>query len=175
MKINKDVRVFDDIALNNKKGYNINDELRFSIIENKFLEKLDDFDYENKIDSFKKLWVNKRVYDVHLKKRLEEQVIKNEEDYLLKTFETLANYDLVLFFENLNNGGWDRIHYNKVDKWAVIITENGDILTSYSIYKNIKRVIEDNKEKKLILKKKERIINETRLQKRLKTILNRLR
>ena len=69
----------------------------------------------------------------------------------------------------------DRIHYNKVNKWAVIITENGDILTSYSIYKNIKRVIEDNKEKKLILKKKERIINETRLQKRLKTILNRLR
>ena len=77
-------------------------------------------------------------------------MIKNEEDYLLKTFETLANYDLVLFFENLNNGGWDRIHYNKVDKWAVIITENGDILTSYKIYQTLEEIIQSNEAKSKI-------------------------
>ena len=164
--------VFDDIALNNKKEYNINDELRFSIIENRFLEKLDDFDYENKIDSFKKLWVNKRVYDVHLKKRLEEQVIKNEEDYLLKTFETLFKSDLILDFENRNKNGWDRIHYNKVDKWAVIITENGNILTSYSLMDEIEEIIEKNEKINIILKRKR---NETRIKEKTKTILDRLK
>jgi len=142
--------------------------------EENILKRFESFNETEPIESFKRLWVNEKVYDNHLKKRLKENIIKDERDYLIKTFETLANYDLVLFFDNLNDGGWDRIHYNHQKEWAVIVGESGDILTSYEIYQTLEEIIQNNETKKIKLNEKKEIKNETKLQRRVKKILNRL-
>ena len=81
----------------------------------------------------------------------------------------------MLIFENLNDNGWNRIHYNKKDEWAVVVGENGDILTSYEIYQTLEEAIQNNEAKNIKLNQKKEIKNETELQGRIKTILNRFR
>jgi len=163
------IRRYVDIF--NGKLYNKNMEK----IEKRFLEKVSEFDENNPIESFKKLWVNEKVYKVHIKKRVKQEVIKDEKEYLIRTFKTLLDYDLVLEFKNLNKDGWNRIHYNKKDEWAVIIGENGDILTSYKKTEEIEETIKKNEERNLKLQKKEEIKDETKLKREIKSILDRLR
>ena len=143
-------------------------------IEKNFINKLNNFNADNPIKSFKDLWVSEKTYQKHLEKRFKEGIIRNEKDYLLKTFKTLSEYDLMLIFENLNDNGWNRIHYNKKDEWAVIIGENGDILTSYEKKEKIQEIIKKNEERNLKLRVNKSRKEENEITKKATSILNRL-
>jgi hypothetical protein len=120
-------------------------------IESKFIKNLIDFNFNSRdeaIANFNRLWNDIGSYSKHIKKRIRNQDIKDEFDYLIKSFEVLVytDYAYVEFYPNEELDIWDRIFYNKEQNWAVIIGENGKILTSYKIRDDIIKTLERHKE-----------------------------
>lgn len=121
----------------------------FEEIEHKFLHHLDDFCDDSMAEailSFSQLWTDMDAYTKHIKKRIRNQDIENEQAYLLKTFEVLA-YTQETYIESypLNQEIWDRVFYNHESQWAVILGGNGKILTSYKITGDIIKTLEQHK------------------------------
>ena len=128
-------------------GYNGRME-RYKKLENNFLQILDKFDASSRnsaIASFSKIWVSNEDYYKHLNKRLnKEGVVIDEHDYMQKTFNALNSKEV--FFEVYKDPDlWDRVFYSKDDKWAVVVAQNGKILTSYKIHSTIDETIEKHK------------------------------
>ena len=73
-----------------------------------------------------------------------EGTVVDEHDYLQKTFNALNSDET--FFEFYEAPDlWDRIFYAKEDNWAVIVAQNGKILTSYKIDSTIIDTLEKHK------------------------------
>lgn len=73
--------------------------------------------------------------------------IENEFEYLMVTFETLksSKYVYIEVFLDEMLDIWDRVFYHHENKWAVVIGENGKILTSYKIRDDIIETLEKHK------------------------------
>lgn len=108
--------------------------------EEEFLKVLKEFDVEKPEESFKKLWVDEKTYLQHLRKRLKFEEVKNWKDYLVKTFEALADYTDV-YYEQYSNS-WDRIYYDRKHKWMVVLTEHGHIISSMKVKETLKETFE---------------------------------
>jgi len=95
--------------------------------------------------SFSGLWYTLKDYNKHLNKRMnKEGTVVDEHDYLQKTFNALNSDET--FFEFYEAPDlWDRIFYAKEDNWAVIVAQNGKILTSYKIDSTIIDTLEKHK------------------------------
>jgi len=119
-----------------------NVEEKKKAIEEEFVKRLQTFDVKNPISSFKGLFVTEEVYGDHLNKRLGEGVIKDESDYIRKTFDTLA-YSTSAYYENYSKS-WDRILYDSKRKWMVVLTEGGYILSSMPVTKRLRKLFEDH-------------------------------
>ena len=122
---------------------------KFKIIESKFINNLQYFHTDTKgemISSFSNLWISKKDFYKHYNKRLhKENVIVDEYDYIQKTFNALASNEV--FFETYELPElWDRIFYAKDDNWAVVVAQNGKILTSYKIKSTINETLDKHKE-----------------------------
>ncbi len=101
---------------------------------------------EEAIGSFLLLWNDQKSYNKHLQKRLREDVIQSDFDYLLKTLEVLS-FSKAVYIESFPNQDiWERQFYNKEDSWAVVIGENGRILSSYQLRESIINRLEKHKE-----------------------------
>lgn len=119
-------------------------------IEEKFIENLNAFDFRSNDEAvvkFSSLWNDIGSYSKHIKKRMKHQDIKDELEYLMKTFEVLSSTDFayVEFYPNEKVDIWDRVFYNKQKDWAVVVGENGKILTSYKIRDDIIETLEKHK------------------------------
>ena len=101
--------------------------------EKNIIKKFQNFDEKNLIESFIKLWRSEKAYFIHIQKRLKYNHIKDEFDYLDKTIKCLSEcekIDIAIY----QNESWDNIYYQaKLNEWAVIFNENGDLMTSYQI------------------------------------------
>lgn len=119
---------------------------KYEIIENRFIKRLDAFDAENPVDTFENLWGNKKHYAKHLSKRLRDGDISSPYEYVKKTFATLAQK--TAYYEHYKQADvWDRVIYNQELKWAVIIGESGEILTSYKPSRGIIDLLATHKER----------------------------
>ena len=74
--------------------------------------------------------------------------IESEFEYLLNSFEVLSssNEAYIETYPRENSDIWDRVFYNRQKSWAVVIGENGKILTSYKIRDDIINTLEKHKE-----------------------------
>ncbi|SMC09210.1 hypothetical protein [Nitratiruptor tergarcus] len=102
--------------------------------ERNIISKFKDFDATSTlqaIKSFKKVWNSEQDYLKHIEKRLAEKTIRNEEEYLYKTIDCLANAETYVVAEYEQS--WDRIRYASFGNLAVVFNEYGTILTSYKI------------------------------------------
>jgi len=121
-------------------GYNGGME-KYTIIENKFIDSLENnFDTATKqsaIATFSSLWMGEKEYKKHLYKRINtEKSVKDEHDYIQKTFNSLNSKEV--YFEIYDAPDlWDRVFFSNEDKWAVVVAQNGKILTSYKINSTI--------------------------------------
>ena len=120
-------------------------------IEQKFIINLTNFNFNNRdeaVANFSSLWNDIGSYSKHIKKRMRNQDIEDEFDYLIKSFEVLASatYAYIEFYTNEDLDIWDRVFYDKENSWAVVIGENGKILTSYKISDDIIKTLEKHKE-----------------------------
>ena len=112
---------------------------------------------------------------LHLdKKRVRNGDVENEYEYLLRTFETLASYDYAYMevFSDKTLDIWDRVFYSKQNSWAVVLGENGKILTSYKIRDDIIDTLE--KHKKIFQSEYTRKVVSDEFSKRVTTIYERL-
>jgi len=128
-------------------GYNFDME-KYKQIESRFLNNLESLDISNKnaaIFSFSNLWYTPKDYNKHLDKRMnKEGTVVDEYDYLQKTFNALNSDET--FFELYEAPDlWDRIFYTKDDNWAVVVAQNGKILTSYRIDSTIIDTLDKHK------------------------------
>ncbi|WP_297431978.1 hypothetical protein [Sulfurimonas sp.] len=122
---------------------------KYKKVENNFLIHLENFDATSKqsaISSFAMLWYTIKDYRKHLNKRMNiEEIVIDEHDYLQKTFNALSSDET--FFELYEAADlWDRVFYTKEDNWAVIVAQNGKILTSYKIDSTIVDTLSKHKE-----------------------------
>lgn len=125
-------------------GYNGAME-KYQQIEKNFIESLTNFNYSTKnnaVSTFSQLWMSEKDYEKHYQKRKHlEEVVKDRNDYVLKTFTTLESKEV--FFETYALPElWDRVFFSKDDSWAVVIAKNGKILTSYKISSTINKTLE---------------------------------
>jgi len=97
-------------------------------------------------ETFKDLWVSEREYKKHIKKRLNEKVIENENDYIEKIKECVTNPDEIYLKkyspeikEQFNR--WNRIYYKKNNLWVSIFNEKGKINTAYFISKDFNEIL----------------------------------
>ena len=128
-------------------GYNAGME-KYKQVENNFLKNLKNFDITSKqsaVASFAELWYTINDYNKHLNKRMnKERTVIDEHDYIQKTFNALNSDET--FFEYYEAPDlWDRIFYTKKDKWAVVVAQNGKILTSYKIESTIIETLDKHK------------------------------
>ncbi|SFV65565.1 hypothetical protein MNB_SV-12-1964 [hydrothermal vent metagenome] len=114
----------------------------FKDIENRFIKNLANFNFDNRdeaIANFSTLWNDIGSYSKHIRKRMRNRDIESEFEYLMNSFEVLSSsceaYIETYPKENLDI--WDRVFYNKQKSWAVVVGENGKILTSYKIRDDI--------------------------------------
>ena len=117
--------------------------------EKHFLEQLEGFhsnSQERAILSFPTLWTDSQAHRKHIRKRVKEGSIENEWDYLLKTFEVLSHAE-VFYIETYPKELeiWTRTFYHRENSWAVVLGENGKILTSYKIRDDIIKTLEKHK------------------------------
>ena len=146
-------------------------------IETKFIQNLTNFHFDNRneaISNFSSLWNDIDSYSKHVKKRLRNSDIRDEFEYLVNTFEVLS-ISKEVFIERYPKEDldiWDRVFYNKHKSWAVIVGENGKILTSYKIRDDIIKVLERHKE--LFQSKYEKKEVSDEFSKRVKQIYKRL-
>ena len=108
----------------------------------KGLEKLDMTDRQSATLSFSRVWYTLKDYNKHLDKRMnKEGIVIDEYDYLQKTFNALNGNET--YFELYEAPDlWDRIFYTKEDNWAVVVAQNGKILTSYKIDSTIMNTLD---------------------------------
>ncbi len=123
---------------------------KYKQVEKNFLKILDKLDVTNKksaILTFSELWYTLKDYNKHLNKRINvEGTVADEYDYLQKTFNALNSDET--FFELYEAPDlWDRIFYTKEDNWAVVVAQNGKILTSYKIDSTIMDTLDKHKER----------------------------
>ena len=149
---------------------------KFREVENKFVSSLDGLKIDTKknaVSTFKNLWMGEKEYAKHYTKRLnKEGSITDEFDYLSKTF-TALNSDEV-FFESYDSVDlWDRVFYSKDDNWAVVVAQNGKILTSYRINSTIKDTL--SKHEKMLNAKISKIGVSDEFQSKIRTIAEKLR
>lgn len=103
---------------------------KYKKIEDSFLSRLNSFKVEDS-QTFSKLWNDLHSYQKHIRKRVKNGDIVDEFDYIKKTFATLDQK--VAYYEYFKEVGvWDRVLYNKELQWAVVLGENGAILTHIS-------------------------------------------
>ena len=108
-------------------------------IEERFLRKLESLEWNNKEQikaNFRKLWETEERYNYHVKKRIRDGHVTSEEEFIRKTFETLANYTSVILYEAPKWKGsdfWHRIFYSRKCQWVVIVGETGTILTAFRV------------------------------------------
>jgi hypothetical protein len=118
---------------------------KYKIVENKLIASLkSNFNTDTKesvASTFQSLWVGEKEYKKHLIKRMNtEKVVKNEHDYIQKTFNALNSKEV--YFEIYDAPDlWDRVFYSNDDNWAVVVAQNGKILTSYKIKSTIQDTI----------------------------------
>ena len=129
-------------------GYNSWME-KYKEIENNFLSGIDSFKTETKhsaIDTFPLLWMSIKDYERHMTKRLyKEKVVTDEWDYIQKTFDALLSSDV--YYEAYEDPQlWDRVFYSKENNWAVVVAQNGKILTSYKIKSKIEDTLKKHEE-----------------------------
>ena len=120
-------------------------------IESKFIENLNSFNFNNQYEAlakFSSLWNDINSYSKHIKKRIRNRDIESEFEYLVNSFEVLSysNEAYIETYPEENLDIWDRVFYNKQKSWAVVIGENGKILTSYKIRDDIINTLEKHKE-----------------------------
>ena len=146
-------------------------------IETKFIQNLTNFHFNNRneaILNFSSLWNDIGSYGKHIRKRIRNNDIVDEFEYLINTFEVLS-ISTEAFIEKYPKEDldiWDRVFYNKQKSWAVIIGENGKILTSYKIRDDIIKVLEKHRE--LFQSKYEKKEVSDEFSKRVKQIYQRL-
>lgn len=146
-------------------------------IEIKFIQNIINFDFNSRdeaILNFIHIWNDIGAYSKHIKKRMKNGDIIDEFEYLINTFEVLSS-SKEAFIEKYPKDDldiWDRVFYNKEKKWAVIIGENGKILTSYKIRDDIIEVL--NRHKKLFQSNYEKKEVSNEFSKRVKQIYERL-
>lgn len=129
-------------------GYNSGME-KYKEIENNFLSGIDSFETGTKhsaIDTFPSLWMSIKDYERHITKRLyKEKVVIDEWDYIQKTFDALLSSDV--YYEAYEDPQlWDRVFYSKENNWAVVVAQNGKILTSYKIKSKIEDTLKKHEE-----------------------------
>ena len=119
------------------------EELReFLKFDGKIYSKVKDLNEDN----FKELWVSEREYEKHIKKRLKEDVIKNERDYIDKIKNCVINPDEIYvkkYKEEIKEkfNRWDRVYYKKSDMWVAIFNEKSKISTAYYIMKDFNEIL----------------------------------
>ncbi len=146
-------------------------------IESKFIENLNSFNFNNQDEAlakFSSLWNDINSYSKHIKKRIRNRDIESEFEYLVNSFEVLSysNEAYIETYPEENSDIWDRVFYNKQKSWAVVIGENGKILTSYKIRDDIINTLEKHKE--LFQSKYERKVVSDEFSKRVREIYERL-
>ena len=149
----------------------------FKEIESRFVENLANFNFNNRDEAlakFSSLWNDIDSYSKHIKKRMRNKDIENTFEYLMNSFEVLSssNEAYIETYPNENADIWDRVFYNKQKSWAVVIGENGKILTSYKIRDDIINTLE--KHKTLFQSKYERKVVSDEFSKRVREIYERL-
>ena len=149
----------------------------FKEIESKFIENLTNFNFNNQNEAlakFSSLWNDINSYSKHIKKRMRNNDIESEFEYLLNSFEVLSssNEAYIETYPRENSDIWDRVFYNRQKSWAVVIGENGKILTSYKIRDDIINTLEKHKE--LFQSKYERKVVSDEFSKRVREIYERL-
>jgi hypothetical protein len=120
-------------------------------IEKKFIENLNAFNFTTNheaVANFSNLWNDIGSYAKHIKKRIRYQDVEDELEYLVKTFEVLSDtsFAYLEYYPNEEMDIWDRVFYAKQKNWAVVVGENGKILTSYKIRDDIIKTLEKHKE-----------------------------
>ncbi len=79
------------------------------------------------------------------KRLYKEKVISDEWDYIQKTFNALLSSDV--YYEAYEDPQlWDRVFYSKENRWAVVVAQNGKILTSYKIKSKIEDTLKKHEE-----------------------------
>ncbi len=71
-------------------------------IEERFLKKPESLKWNSKEQikaNFRKLWETEERYNYHVKKRIRDGHVTSEEEFIRKTFETLANYTSAILYE----------------------------------------------------------------------------
>ena len=149
----------------------------FKEIESRFIENLTNFNFNNQdeaLTKFSTLWNDINSYSKHIKKRIRNNDIESEFEYLLNSFEVLSssNEAYIERYPRENADIWDRVFYNRQKSWAVVIGENGKILTSYKIRDDIINTLEKHKE--LFQSKYERKVVSDEFSKRVREIYERL-
>ena len=149
----------------------------FKEIENKFIEHLTHFNFDNRdeaLANFRRLWNDIDSYSKHIKKRMRNEDIESEFEYLMNSFEVLASSHeaYIETYPKENSDIWDRVFYNRQKSWAVVIGENGKILTSYKIRDDIIKTLE--KHKVLFQSKYEKKVVSDEFSKRVRDIYERL-
>ncbi len=129
--------------------------------ERAILNRFENFDVSSKekaVESFKKIWINDKIYKKHIAKRLKDSHIKDDLDYVKKTLNCLANTKecKIAIYEKTDI--WNRIRYFDDEEWIVIFAENGTLLTSHK--KEIREQDFEKKHKELGAKIKKGNIND---------------
>ena len=150
---------------------------KFKKIENRFIGNLANFNFNDQDEAlakFSSLWNDINSYSKHIKKRMRNNDIESEFEYLLNSFEVLSssNEAYIETYPRENADIWDRVFYNRQKSWAVVIGENGKILTSYKIRDDIINTLEKHKE--LFQSKYERKVVSDEFSKRVREIYERL-
>ncbi|NWF67343.1 MAG: hypothetical protein HXX81_07755 [Campylobacterales bacterium] len=103
-------------------------------IESKIIDNFKKVDFNSKdtlLNTFSKVWQNDKSWRIHIQKRLNENAIKDEFDYIQKTVDCLANSKEYILAKYKNS--WDSVCYNDDRSWAVVFNEFGTVMTSYKI------------------------------------------
>ena len=146
-------------------------------IESKFIENLANFNFDNRdeaLANFSTLWNDIGSYSKHIRKRMRNRDIESEFEYLLNSFEVLSSScdAYIERYPKENLDIWDRVFYNRQKSWAVVVGENGKILTSYKIRDDIINTLE--KHKVLFQSKYEKKVVSDEFSKRVREIYERL-
>lgn len=91
------------------------------------------YDINSAKGGFSGLWNDIHSYTKHLHKRIKNKDVTNEIDYIQITFDTLSKSKKAYLESFSDDTVWDRVFYNEGTNWAVVIGENGKILTSYKL------------------------------------------
>jgi len=97
-------------------------------------------------DNFKKLWINEKECKKHIKKRIAEGVIKDENDYIEKIKIAFLYPDEIKWKKYKNefkqkHNRMDRIYYKKGDMWVDVFFEDGKLSTAFVLKKRYEDIL----------------------------------